>query len=274
MRQVEPVGVQNSGPLGAPKRGPSYKADHPGNGLKHLLLTAITFCTVLCIAELPAAPATTQGTEAASAPDTTQPEGKLTHAQRFERSPGVLGVSIRTLRKAQIKGYANESVGYLALDFEDINLTPKRKGDGLKLNLAERLQFASRKDDVPDDAKPVLDGVARVLVDNPDYLIQVVAHTDDRGDSGYNMRLSQRRADAVKTYLVERGIEEVRLIALGLGETEPLAPAKGRRPTRAERAQNRRVELLIEPMALPTPDTGTQDVATEQAAASSAGARR
>jgi outer membrane protein OmpA-like peptidoglycan-associated protein len=248
--------------------------DRPGTWRAFLLLTAVAATTIPASTGLAATPNDSDGsprpTQRAQ-PDpgraADQPKGAeqtLTPAQRFERSPGVLGVSIRTLRKAMIKDYADESLGYLALDLEDLGLSPVSKGEGLRLNLAEKLQFASRKDTLPKSARPLLDGIARLLVENPGYLIQVVAHTDDRGDAGYNMRLSQRRAEAVKAYLMERGIEEVRLIASGRGETEPLAAVSGRRQTRSERARNRRVELLIEPMDLPAPVSAPIDVQQAQ----------
>lgn len=193
--------------------------------------------------------------EIAGDPQTGDPRGgpkeKLTRAVRFERAPGVLGTSIRTLRKEMVKGYANESLGYLALDLEDMRLSPVERDGRLSLNLGDKLQFKSRSDKVSKKAEPILDGIARLLLENPGNLIQVIAHTDDRGDGGYNLRLSQRRADSVKAYLMDRSIEEVRIIAIGRGEEEPLASLSGSKPTRSSRAKNRRVELLIEPMELP-----------------------
>jgi outer membrane protein OmpA-like peptidoglycan-associated protein len=90
----------------------------------------------------------------------------------------------------------------------------------------------------------VLDNVAEVLNDHPEIqLIRVEGHTDSTGSESYNMRLSQRRVESVVRYLVEQGgVSEDRLVAEGFGETRPLVPnAK----TRAELAQNRRVEFRI-----------------------------
>jgi OOP family OmpA-OmpF porin len=67
----------------------------------------------------------------------------------------------------------------------------------------------------------------------------VEGHTDSVGNDDYNQKLSQRRADAVRKYLVDKGIAGARLTATGLGETQPVAD----NGTADGRAQNRRVVL-------------------------------
>ncbi|HEX9850553.1 OmpA family protein [Candidatus Deferrimicrobium sp.] len=75
----------------------------------------------------------------------------------------------------------------------------------------------------------------------PDSKVVVVGHTDSRGTDKYNMNLSQRRADAVKKYLVDKGNKTDRITAEGKGEAEPIADNK----TEKGRFENRRVEVLI-----------------------------
>ena len=74
-----------------------------------------------------------------------------------------------------------------------------------------------------------------------DTNINIYGHTDSKGADAYNQTLSEKRADAVKTYLVSKGIVSSRLFAMGLGETQPIAT----NDTDAGRAQNRRVEFAI-----------------------------
>ena len=90
----------------------------------------------------------------------------------------------------------------------------------------------------------VLDNVAKVLNAHPEIsMVRVEGHTDSTGSDGYNMRLSQRRAESVVRYLVEEGeVSEDRLLAQGFGEAQPLVPnAK----TKMALAQNRRVEFHL-----------------------------
>jgi OOP family OmpA-OmpF porin len=73
----------------------------------------------------------------------------------------------------------------------------------------------------------------------PEIRVEVGGHTDSAGGDGYNLRLSQDRAQAVLDYLVENGVERTRLSAKGFGEGQPLAD----NATDGGRRQNRRVEL-------------------------------
>ncbi|MCB1733535.1 MAG: OmpA family protein, partial [Halieaceae bacterium] len=71
--------------------------------------------------------------------------------------------------------------------------------------------------------------------------VEVQGHTDDRGDDTSNLRLSQRRAEAVVEYLVNNGVDAGRLTARGYGELVPIEPNE----TKQGRAENRRVEFKI-----------------------------
>lgn len=94
--------------------------------------------------------------------------------------------------------------------------------------------------DVPrPEATPVLEALARTLKDCPDITLEVGGHTDWIGTDAYNVDLSQRRMNSVKGILVSYGVPAEQLIAVGYGESVPVAP----NATDAGRAQNRRVEF-------------------------------
>ncbi|PID73306.1 MAG: hypothetical protein CSB33_04415 [Desulfobacterales bacterium] len=86
---------------------------------------------------------------------------------------------------------------------------------------------------------PMLDNVATVISQNPDLDVEIIGHTDSIGTPEYNSGLSVRRAQAVKTYLTNKGIAASRLSVKGMGESAPIAS----NTTREGRAKNRRVEL-------------------------------
>jgi outer membrane protein OmpA-like peptidoglycan-associated protein len=111
-----------------------------------------------------------------------------------------------------------------------------------KIHIRRQIQFEFDSATIKPKSYVVLDSVVDVMLTHPEIeLVEVQGHTDDRGDAKYNLDLSQRRADAVRQYLIDAGIDPDRLIAKGYGETKPIAPnvtAKGR-------ARNRRVEFHI-----------------------------
>lgn len=97
-------------------------------------------------------------------------------------------------------------------------------------------------DALSDRSKFVIRNFARYLEAHPEIKISILGHTDSDGDDAKNMDLSDRRAKGVKAYLVSLGIDESRLEAKGLGETQPKAP----NDTAANKAKNRRTEFKIE----------------------------
>ena len=92
------------------------------------------------------------------------------------------------------------------------------------------------------DAAIRLDTLVQTLADNPKINIELSSHTDQRGNDAYNMKLSQRRAEAAVAYIVSKGIAQVRITAKGYGETRPIVKnAK----TEAEYQLNRRTEFKV-----------------------------
>jgi outer membrane protein OmpA-like peptidoglycan-associated protein len=91
------------------------------------------------------------------------------------------------------------------------------------------------------DAIPILDEAARTLTAESTLLVSVEGHTDSRGTDAYNESLSQRRANTVRKYLADHGVDASRLSVVGHGESKPVAS----NDTDDGRAQNRRVELLV-----------------------------
>lgn len=92
---------------------------------------------------------------------------------------------------------------------------------------------------IRDDAVPVLEEVLSRLTANPAAKVLLEGHTDSIGPEGYNLVLSEKRAEAVKSYLVAKGVDSSRLSVDGLGETQPAAP----NDSRENRQKNRRVEF-------------------------------
>ncbi len=86
-----------------------------------------------------------------------------------------------------------------------------------------------------------LDRLVNLLTENPTIKIELSAHTDSKGSDEYNMKLSQRRAESVVNYLINKGISSDRLIAKGYGETKPIDT----NDTEEGRQNNRRVEFKI-----------------------------
>jgi len=87
-----------------------------------------------------------------------------------------------------------------------------------------------------------IDNLAQVMKDYPDLNVVIEGHTDSVGTAAYNKKLSQQRAEAVKNYMVEKGIDANRLKAQGFGEEKPIASNE----TKEGRQQNRRVEAAVD----------------------------
>lgn len=110
-----------------------------------------------------------------------------------------------------------------------------------EVEITDRIEFTSGKATIKVESYPILDEIAQILKEVPDMKLIVEGHTDSVGDDTLNKRLSQRRAEAVRDYLISRGIRADRLQAIGFGEERPIAD----NTSEAGRAENRRVEFKI-----------------------------
>jgi OOP family OmpA-OmpF porin len=100
--------------------------------------------------------------------------------------------------------------------------------------------FAVGSAEISADGKRIFNEVARLLVENPQYVVEVQGHTDSTGSLDLNLRLSQQRAESVMAYLISRGVSAERLTAKGYGPNRPIAD----NATVEARTQNRRVEIV------------------------------
>lgn len=114
--------------------------------------------------------------------------------------------------------------------------------DRVELTIDSDILFAFDSSTIREGAKPTLARVIRALANNPNKSISITGHTCDIGTESYNQGLSERRANAVKQYMVSSGIAASRIQTAGRGETKPLVP----NISEEARMLNRRVELVIE----------------------------
>ncbi|HQG46650.1 MAG TPA: OmpA family protein, partial [bacterium] len=121
---------------------------------------------------------------------------------------------------------------------DDPQLAPQENSSaGLVL---QGVNFASGKADLTPESLPVLDEVANSLLLEPTAIVEIRGFTDNVGKAAANQLLSERRAEAVRRYLMQKGVAGERISAIGFGARYPLADNK----TPEGRAKNRRIEFL------------------------------
>jgi len=134
-------------------------------------------------------------------------------------------------------------------DFEDEDGCPdeaQEETDNIKVTddaiiLKKMINFRTGRSDLLPESFPILEDIAMVMKKHPTWKVRVEGHTDSRGNHGRNMTLSQARADSVRNYLINRGVDPARLTTAGYGPDHPIASNN----TREGRAKNRRTEFKI-----------------------------
>ncbi|MCB2213349.1 OmpA family protein [bacterium] len=118
--------------------------------------------------------------------------------------------------------------------------------DGMVLETGKKLvlhdiNFQLNSDELTPNSITILEDVYTALMDFPEAEVIIEGHSDSSGNDDYNLSLSKKRAEAVKTWLVNRGIDGSRMEAVGIGEADPIADNS----TPEGRAQNRRIEFKV-----------------------------
>lgn len=121
------------------------------------------------------------------------------------------------------------------------NATVERVGEGINVTFASGVLFGFDKSDLTGQAQQNIKDLATILNKYPDTYVRVEGHTDTTGTDSYNMGLSERRANAVATYLKSQGVAASRVQTFWYGARQPVVPNN----SDANKAKNRRVEFSI-----------------------------
>jgi outer membrane protein OmpA-like peptidoglycan-associated protein len=120
----------------------------------------------------------------------------------------------------------------------------KLDNDAVKIVMTGQTAFETDSAQIKPGFQSTMDKLADVVIRYNKTALTITGHTDSRGSAQHNMDLSQRRAQAVYDYFVSKDVNPARLVAQGKGPSEPVAS----NDTDAGRRQNRRVEILVEPV--------------------------
>ncbi|RME86177.1 MAG: OmpA family protein, partial [Zetaproteobacteria bacterium] len=164
-----------------------------------------------------------------------QYEGTLAEVQAQAEEMKALREKLRIKREAEAK--IKQLAALFSPDEAEILLTPEAD----VIVRLKGLHFRSGSAVIPPQGYALLDKALRALAVFPDRKVRVEGHTDAIGDAAYNQKLSERRAEAVRQYLLERLETPREIEAVGYGEERPIATnetAEGRR-------KNRRIDIVL-----------------------------
>ena len=167
--------------------------------------------------------------------------GAMTHGGKGARN-AALGCSVVG---AGVGAYMDVQEHRLRQELANTQVEVQRQGDQIKLVMPSGVTFATNSSALSANAVSSLNTVADVLSQYPETTITVADHTDSTGSDAINNPLSQQRAQSVANYLHSRGVAAARINTIGYGSRSPVAD----NATEVGRAQNRRVEILINPTA-------------------------
>lgn len=146
-------------------------------------------------------------------------------------------------REKLARAEADKKLAQAMADLQKIAAV-KQESRGMVITLSGSVLFASNESTLLPAAMVKLNEVADALIKgNPDSNITVEGHTDSQGQAKYNQELGEKRAKAVRDQLVSRGVAQDRIKSVGVGQERPIADNK----TAEGRANNRRVEIIVEP---------------------------
>ena len=153
----------------------------------------------------------------------------------------LVGAGIGAVGGAATGGYMDIQARKLRQELVGTGVQVKEVNGQVYLIMPGNITFDSNESIVKSSFKPVLDSIAKVLVEYDNTLVQIGGYTDNTGSASLNKKLSGERADAVANYLIMKGVSSRRISSMGYGSSNPIASNS----TAAGREQNRRVEIKL-----------------------------
>ena len=161
-----------------------------------------------------------------------------------DRTERAIGAGVGAVAAAAIGTYMDKQEAELRRKTAGTGVVVEREGDELLLTMPAGITFPINSYAIQPQFYSTLDQVAQTLNAYPSTLIDVYGHTDPSGGDAINVPLSKNRAEAVATYLSQRGVNRTRIATQGFGSSQPIADNS----TETGRQQNRRVELRVVPI--------------------------
>ena len=161
-----------------------------------------------------------------------------------DKRNAAIGAVVGSLAGAGVGVYMDRQEAELRRQTEGTGIEVQRVGDQIALNMPSGITFDVNRAAIKGDFYGPLENVSSTLIEYPQTAVDVVGHASSDGADAYNQELSERRAASVQSYLINSGVQSVRLRAIGMGETKPIADNS----TEAGRIANRRVEILLTPI--------------------------
>lgn len=160
------------------------------------------------------------------------------------RQHALILAGVGALAGGAVGYYMDRQEAALRAELQGTGVSVTRTGDHITLNMPGNVTFRTDSADLSPAFFDVLGSVAKVMQEYDKTVVEVAGHTDSRGSMSYNQDLSERRASSVAQYLASQGIDEQRLITVGMGENMPVADNS----TADGREANRRVEITMVPV--------------------------
>lgn len=165
--------------------------------------------------------------------------GAISHGSKGARNSALACGAVG----AGVGGYMDYQEAKLREQLKNTGVAVEREGNQIKLTMPENVTFATNSYTLSAAAQTSLAQAAQTLATYNETTIQVIGHTDSTGSDAINNPLSYNRAQSVANYLASQGVAQSRMTVSGQGSRQPVAS----NATVEGRAQNRRVELLINP---------------------------
>lgn len=165
--------------------------------------------------------------------------GALTHGGKGARNSALACGAIG----AGVGGYMDYQAKKLRESLANTDVKVEQQGNQIKLVMPENVTFATNSATLSANARDALTAASKTLVQYPDTTLTINGHTDNTGSDAINDPLSRNRAQSVASFLQSQGVAGSRLTTAGHGSRQPVAS----NATPEGRAQNRRVEILINP---------------------------
>lgn len=162
-----------------------------------------------------------------------------------DKRNAAIGAAVGAIAGAGVGVYMDKQEEKLRQQTAGTGIEIERQGDQLALTMPSGITFRQGSAEIDPSFFQALNNVAATLVEYPSTAVDIRGHASSEGDRNFNQRLSQQRADAVRNYLANQGVQGVRMSSIGMGIDYPVADNS----TEAGRVQNRRVEIILTPVA-------------------------